>query len=194
MPFYKSFFAATLLLALSGLAAFAQGTSVMVIDDVRILRESKAGQDIQRKLQAIETQINNELEPGVKALETDAKAIEPKIQGKTREQIAGDAALVSQLTAFQTKQQEYGQKRQIAAREFAMTEEKAIVDFNRALEPALTEVIQEKSAQVVILKSQAIFAADAVDATAAVIQKLDQKTPAIAVTRQRLPAGAAQGN
>lgn len=194
MPFYKSIIAAALLLAVSGLTAFAQGTSVMVIDDVRILRESKAGQDIQRKLQAIETQINNELEPGIKALETDAKAIEPKIQGKTREQIAGDAALVNQLAAFQTKQQEFGQKRNVAAREFAMTEEKAIVDFNRALEPALTEVIQEKGAQVVILKSQAIFVADAVDATTAVIQKLDQKTPAIAVTRQRVPAPAPQGN
>ncbi len=194
MPFYKSIIAAALLLAVSGLTAFAQGTSVMVIDDVRILRESKAGQDIQRKLQAIETQINNELEPGIKALETDAKAIEPKIQGKTREQIAGDAALVNQLAAFQTKQQEFGQKRNVAAREFAMTEEKAIVDFNRALEPALTEVIQEKGAQVVLLKSQAIFVADAVDATTAVIQKLDQKTPAIAVTRQRLPAAAPQGN
>lgn len=194
MPFYKSIIAAALLLAVSGLTAFAQGTSVMVIDDVRILRESKAGQDIQRKLQAIETQINNELEPGIKALETDAKAIEPKIQGKTREQIAGDAALVNQLAAFQTKQQEFGQKRNVAAREFAMTEEKAIVDFNRALEPALTEVIQEKGAQVVLLKSQAIFVADAVDVTTAVIQKLDQKTPAIAVTRQRLPAAAPQGN
>ena len=194
MPFYKSIIAAALLLAVSGLTAFAQGTSVMVIDDVRILRESKAGQDIQRKLQAIETQINNELEPGIKALETDAKAIEPKIQGKTREQIAGDAALVNQLAAFQTKQQEFGQKRNVAAREFAMTEEKAIVDFNRALEPALTEVIQEKGAQVVLLKSQAIFVADAVDATTAVIQKLDQKTPAIAVTRHRLPAAAPQGN
>lgn len=190
MPFFKTLFAALALIAISGISAFAQGTNVVVIDDVRILRESKAGQDIQRKLQNIETQINNELEPSRKALETEAKTIEPKLQGKSREDIGADTALVNQLAAFQQKQQELAQKRNVAAREFAMTEEKALIDFNTALEPALKELIAEKNAQVVLMKSQVVFSADTVDGTASLIQKLDAKTPAIAVTRQRIPANA----
>lgn len=185
---FRTLLAAVLLLTFTGLTAVAQGAPIIVIDDVQVLRTSKAGQDIQKKLSNIETQINNELEPSRKALEDQAKAIQPKIEGKTRDEIASDTALVNQLAAFQKSQQEFNQKRQIAAREFAMTEEKAIIDFNKALEPALMEVIQEKSAQVVMLKSQAIFTSDNVDATAAIVQKLDQKTPAIAVTRQRMPA------
>lgn len=184
--------AATSLTAVQAVSAQAQG--ILVIDDAQILRESKAGQDIQRKLQTIETQINNELEPTRKALEAEAKTLQPKLDGKTREAVAADTALLNQLNTFQQKNNDFGQKRAIVAREFAMTEEKAIVDFNRALEPVLMEVVREKNAQIVFLKSQAVFSADAVDGTAAVIQKLDAKTPAIAVTRQKLPAAPQGGN
>ncbi|MGE6698002.1 OmpH family outer membrane protein [Hyphomonas sp. NPDC076900] len=174
--------------------AHAQTSTVMVIDDNKIFLDSKAGKDIQTKLQNIEKQINNELEPTRKSLETEVKALQPKLEGKTREAIAADTALVNELAAFQKKNNDLNQKRAIAEREYAMTAEKAIIDFNNALDPVLTEVIREKNAQVVLLKSQVVFSADAVDATAAVIQKLDAKTTAIAVTRQKLPAAPQGGN
>lgn len=169
-------------------AAYAQSSTIMVIDDNKIFLDSKAGKDIQTKLQNIEKQISNELEPTRKSLETEIKALQPKLEGKTREAIAADTALVNELTAFQKKNNDLNQKRAIAEREYAMTAEKAIIDFNKALDPVLTEVIREKNAQVVFLKSQVVFSADAVDGTAAIIQKLDAKTAAIAVTRQKLPA------
>lgn len=197
MSIFKALAAAVLFAATASVTslqtAHAQGTTVMVIDDIQILRDSKAGKDIQKKLQNIETQINNELEPTRKSLEDEAKTLQPKLEGKTREAIAADTALVNQLGAFQKKSNDFNQKRAIAAREFSMTEEKAIVDFNKALEPVLMEVIREKGAQVVLLKSQAVFTADTVDASSSIITKLDAKTPAIAVTRQKLPAAAPQG-
>lgn len=198
MSFIRSLVAAMLLVAAVSVSAVqvaqAQGSTVMVIDDNKIFLDSKAGKDIQTKLQNIEKQINNELEPSRKALETEIKALQPKLEGKTREAIAADTALVNELAAFQKKNNELNQKRAIAEREYAMTAEKAIIDFNNALDPVLTEVIREKNAQVVFLKSQVVFSADAVDGTAAVIQKLDAKTAAIAVTRQKLPAAPQGGN
>lgn len=174
--------------------AAAQGTTVMVIDDNKVFLDSKAGKDIQTKLQNIEKQINNEIEPLRKSLETEIKTLQPKLEGKTREAIAADAGLVTELNAFQKKNNELNQKRAIAEREYAMTAEKAIIDFNKALDPVLTEVIREKNAQVVLLKSQVVFSADAVDATSAIVQKLDAKTSAIAVTRQKLPTTPQGGN
>lgn len=198
MSIFRTFVAAIMLAAAVSLTAFqsanAQGTVVMVIDDNKIFLDSKAGKDIQTKLQNIEKQINNELEPTRKSLETEIQALQPKLEGKTREAIAADTALVAELSAFQKKNNDLNQKRAIAEREYAMTAEKAIVDFNNALDPVLTEVIREKSAQVVLLKSQVVFSADAIDGTASVIQKLDAKTSAIAVTRQKLPATPQGGN
>ncbi len=174
--------------AASTMPASAQGTVVMVVDDVQVLRESKAGKDMAAKLRNIDTQIKNELEPTRKSLEAEGKAVQAKADGKTREALAADTAFVTQYDALQRKAADFAQKQQIAAQEMIATEQKALQDFNDAVRPALLEVVKERGAQVVLLKSQAVFTADAVDATAAVIAKLDAKTPTITVTRQRLPA------
>ncbi|MEQ8299184.1 MAG: OmpH family outer membrane protein [Hyphomonas sp.] len=173
-------------------AAAAQGTTVVMIDEARLLTESKAGKDIQTKLSSLETQMKNELEPTRATLETDGKALQTKIEGKTREAVAADTALVAQLTAYQKRANDFAQKRQVVSQEFQLTERKALVDFNRAIEPALMEVVNEKKAQIVMSKGQVIYSADTVDVTALVISKLDAKTPTIAVSRQRVPAQPAQ--
>jgi Skp family chaperone for outer membrane proteins len=178
--------------AVAAPAASAQGATVVMIDEGRLLGESKAGKDIQTKLKNLETQMKNELEPIRATLETDGKALQTKVEGKTREAVAADTALVGQLTAYQKRAQEFAQKQQIISQEFQLTERKALIDFNKAIEPALMEVVSEKKAQIVMSKAQVIFSADTVDVTPLVISKLDAKTPTIAVSRQRLPAQPAQ--
>ena len=178
--------------AVAAPAASAQGTTVVMIDEGRLLGESKAGKDIQTKLKNLETQMKNELEPIRATLETDGKALQTKVEGKTREVVAADTALMGQLTAYQKRAQEFAQKQQVVSKEFQLTERKALIDFNKAIEPALMEVVNEKKAQIVMSKAQVIYSADAVDVTPLVITKLDAKTPTIAVSRQRLPAQPAQ--
>ena len=178
--------------AVAAPAASAQATTVVMIDEGRLLGESKAGKDIQTKLKNLETQMKNELEPIRATLETDGKALQTKVEGKTREAIAADTAIMGQLTAYQKRAQEFAQKQQIVSKEFQLTERQALIDFNKAIEPALMEVVNEKKAQIVMSKGQVIFSSDTVDVTPLVISKLDAKTPTIAVSRQRLPAQPAQ--
>ncbi len=192
MIYLRSIFAAAVL-AFAVAVSFAQpshaqGTVVMIIDEGSILTDSKAGKDMFTKLKNIENQINSELKPPRDALEADRVALVTQLEGKTREAIAGDAALVQKIEAFQTKSNEFAQKRTLLSQEYAATEQKAFVDFNTALEPVLLEVVKEKNAQVVLSKSQAVFSADTVDATPAIVAKLDARTPAITVVRQRAPA------
>lgn len=192
MTNFRSIFAAVILAVTVSVSyaqpSHAQGTVVMIIDEGRILTDSKAGKDMFTKLKNIETQINAELKPPRDALEADRVALVGKLEGKTREAIAADAALVQQIEAFQTKSNEFAQKRTLLSQEYAATEQKAFVDFNTALEPVLLEVVKEKNAQVVMSKSQAVFSADSVDATPSIVTKLDARTPAITVVRQRAPA------
>jgi Skp family chaperone for outer membrane proteins len=169
-------------------SAAAQGTVIMVIDEGRIVGESKAGKDMFIKLKNIETQINAELKPTRDALEAERKTLATKLDGKTREAIVADAALVKQIEDFQKKSNDFAQKRTTLSQEYAATEQKSFIDFNTALEPVMLEVVKEKNAQVVLSKSQAVFTADTVDATASIVAKLDQKTPTITVVRQRAPA------
>ncbi|KCZ87002.1 MULTISPECIES: OmpH family outer membrane protein [Hyphomonas] len=167
--------------------AAAQGSNVIAIDEVKILRESKAGKDMATKLNNIETQMNNELTPERTSLQTQGKTLDGKLQGKSREQVNADAALVSELNAYQAKANAFAAKAQKASQEFSLTERVALATFNKALEPVLLQVIQEKNAQLVVSKSSVVYSADSIDATALVIQKLDAASPTLTVTRQKIP-------
>lgn len=167
--------------------AAAQGTTVVAIDEVKILRDSKAGKDMAAKLDSIETQMNNELAPTRTSLQTEGKALDAKLEGKTRAQVNADAQLVAELNNYQKKANEFAGKAQKYSQDFSLTERVALSNFNKALEPVLLQVIQEKNAQVVISKSAVIFSADSIDVTAEVIQKLDTASPTLTVTRQKIP-------
>ncbi|MBD3769324.1 MAG: OmpH family outer membrane protein [Rhodobacterales bacterium] len=186
----KLLFAFALLIgsaAVTAPAAVAQGSTVVAIDEVKILRDSKAGKDMAAKLDTIEKQMNTELTPERTTLQTQGKALDAKLAGKTRDQVNADTALVTELNNYQAKANAFGAKAQKYSQEFALTERVALATFNKALEPVLLQVIQEKNAQLVVSKSSVIYSADSIDATALVIQKLDVATPTLAVTRQKIP-------
>lgn len=186
----KLLFAFALLIgsaAFTAPAAVAQGSNVIAIDEVKILRDSKAGKDMATKLNNIETQMNGELTPERNTLQTQGKALDAKLSGKTREQVNADAALVSELNGYQAKANAFAAKAQRASQEFSLTERVALANFNKALEPVLLQVIQEKNADLVVSKSSVVYSADKIDATDLVIQKLDAATPTLTVTRQKIP-------
>ncbi|MEZ5998852.1 MAG: OmpH family outer membrane protein [Hyphomonas sp.] len=194
-PFKKILVALALIFSSAAVyapVAAAQGTNVVAIDEAKILRDSKAGKDLQTKLNNIETQMSNELAPSRTTLQNDSKTLDGKLQGKTREQVAADAALVNEIKAYQTKVNDYAVKSDKYGKEFTLTERAALLEFNKILEPVLLEVIREKNAQVVVSKSQVIYSADTIDVTASIISKLDAKSPTVTVTRQKLPDQPAQ--
>ena len=183
---------ATLALAVSAAfavspAAIAQGTKVVVIDRVQIFTQSQAGQDIRTKIQAIETTMQGELKPLADTLQADGASLRTKSEGKTQETVRADAALMSEIEAYSRKANDFERKRQIAAQELALTERKALVDFNNALIPVLQQVIAENSANIILDKSQVVYVDDATDVTQAAITKLNASTPTVQVVRQSLP-------
>lgn len=172
--------------------ASAQGTTVVVIDQAKILRDSAAGKDIQTKIAGIETAMERELQPTADSLNTEGKTIETKTANMTPEAMRADANLKTQVTNYARKAQEFNVKRQIAAQELTMTERKAVQDFFAALRPVLQEVVNERGAQVMLDRSSVTYADPAIDVTDLVITKLNAKTPTISVVRQKLPPQPAQ--
>ena len=173
--------------AVTAPAAVAQGSNVIAIDEVKIIRDSKAGKDMATKLNNIQKQMNDELNPDRTSLETDGKALETKLAGKTAEQVNADPTLVTAYNAYQVKAKTLAAKAQKYSQDFTLTERVAYANFNKALEPVLLQVIQEKNAQLVVSKSAVVYSADSIDVTAEVIQKLDAASPTLAVTRQKMP-------
>ena len=172
--------------------AAAQGNTTIVIDQAQIMRTSKAGQDIQTKITAIESAMERELQPTADQLNTEGQAIENASKGKTEAELLQDEALKTNVQAYVAKTQEFNRQRQIAAQELQLTERKAWTDFFNGLRPVLQEVVTERNAQVLLDRQDVVFADPSIDATAAVISKLDAAMPTVNVVRQRLPQQAAQ--
>ena len=187
----KSIFAALALAVAAPLtfasSAYAQGTTVIVIDRTQILTQSKAGQDVRTKIQGIEQAMQAELQPSATQLQTEGDAIEAKTANMTPEAMRADAALKTEVENYARKANDFNRRRQIAAQELALTERKALIDLNNALVPVLREVVAENSANIILDRSSVIFSDEATDVTASVLAKLDAATPTIAVTRQKLP-------
>ncbi len=172
--------------------AAAQGTTVVVIDQAKIMRDSRAGKDIQAKLKGIGDSMERELKPTADQLTSEGKSIETKTNGMTPEAMRADAALKTQVEAYARKANDFNRRRQIATQELALTERKAWTDFYAALRPVLQEVVTEKNAQVMIDRADVVYANPASDVTASVISKLDARTPSVSVVRQKLPTQTAQ--
>lgn len=178
--------------ALTAPIVSAQGTNVIVIDQARIMRDSSAGKDIQTKLQAIGTSMEQELNPTATALSTEGQALEGKTANMTQQQILANEALKTEVTNYARKAQEFNVKRQIAGQELSLTERKAWADFFEQLRPVLQEVVTERGAQIIMERSELTYADPAIDASDLVISKMNSRVPTISVVRQKLPTQPAQ--
>jgi len=167
--------------------AAAQGTTVVVIDQRKIMRDSRAGKDIQTKMKSIEDQIKRELDTTARALQSEGQSIEARTKDMTPQAVAADPTLKGQVESFYQKAGEFNRTRQIRQSELAITERKAWSEFFKALQPVLQEVVNEKGAQMMLDRSSTVYANPSLDATATVIGKLDAATPTINVVRERLP-------
>ncbi|MEL6473770.1 MAG: OmpH family outer membrane protein [Pseudomonadota bacterium] len=187
MAFLRTLIAVTTLLFVFAAPALAQGTKIVVIDQARIMRDSKAGNDIRTKVTNIENQMKSELQPTATQLETQGKALQAKTANMTPEAQQADTALRTEFQAFLQKRQQYEQDRGIRAQELALTERKAWNTFFQSLQPVLQEVVNENGADIMMDRSEVVFSSPSVDVTGSVISKLDAKTPTVAVTRERMP-------
>ncbi|MEL8056004.1 MAG: OmpH family outer membrane protein [Pseudomonadota bacterium] len=168
-------------------AAEAQGTKVIVINQGKIYNDSRSGKDIETKVDNIERSMQAELKPTADRLKAKSTSLQPRLQGKTMQQLQADPALVSELQQFEKDLAAHQRNQQIRAAELQATIRKARSDWAKALEPVLQEVMTEQNAQIMVSRSQLVFAAPSTDVTATVISKLDARTPSISVVRQRLP-------
>lgn len=168
--------------------AAAQGTTVVVIDQGKIMRESTGGQDIISKVNAIEQTMQGELKPTQDTLASEGQALEAKTANMTMDAISADQALRTEVEAYARKAQEFNRRRQIAAAELQATERKAWSDFFTAMQPVLQEVVTEKDADIMLDRAEAVYVGASVDATDLVISKMNAKLPSVNVVRQKMPA------
>jgi len=166
-------------------AAFAQST-VLVVDTAKVYAESQVGQHIERQIETMANTTKSQLEAQGAPLQTRGKSLMTQMDGKTREQIAGDASLVSQLQLQQKDEQKLQQDAAIAQREIQIAKLKAVQLVDAKVSSIIKKIVEERNADIVIDRANVIYGAPA-DITTDIVSRLNAQMKTVPVTREKLP-------
>lgn len=181
---YRTIIAAAAALLVTA-SAFAQST-ILVVDQGRILRESEVGKHINRQLESIAKTMESELKSAVSPLEAEGKTLQAEIQALGQANLATRPDLQSRLQNFAGKSKTQQVEAVIKQRELQQTERVAFAKVSQQLEGILKVVVAERNADVVIDRSAVIYGKPA-DVTDLVLSRLNSQMRTVQVTRERLP-------
>ncbi|MBL4871604.1 MAG: OmpH family outer membrane protein [Robiginitomaculum sp.] len=189
MKFFKSLSALTALILTSivfSSTALAQST-VLVVDQARVIRESDVGKHIKRQLQSIGKQMGVEMKSDYSPLTSERDRLVKELKGmdmaalKSRPDLQKRAATLKQKVEKSQLEEAYKQK------ELQFTEQKALQKVNAKLTTILEALVKERNADVLLDRSLVIYSGKSVDVTSTVISRLNSQMRTVSVIRERLP-------
>jgi Skp family chaperone for outer membrane proteins len=165
--------------------AFAQ-TKVVVVDTAKVYNESAVGQHIERQINTMANATKSQLEVKSGPVQTRGKSLITQMDGKTREQIASDPALVSQLQKQQKDEMQIQQEAAVAQQEIQYAKLKAVQLVDAKVSSIVRKLVEEQGADIVLDRANVIYGAGA-DITATVISRLNAEMTTVPVVREKLP-------
>ncbi|MGY6663095.1 MAG: OmpH family outer membrane protein [Glycocaulis sp.] len=183
----RAFFAG-IVLALGTLGA-AHAQNILVINEETILTESQVGRHIASQLEVIGREIQTELEAAAQPLNQENEALQAETSALSQDAIQQRPDLMQRIQQLQQNAQQLERLRRVRQQELVLTERQALRPVLETLQTVLQELVNERSATVLLDRSQVVYAADSVDVTATVIERLNQRIQTTPVTRVRAPEG-----
>jgi len=169
-----------------GLTGLAHAQDVLVMNEQRILSESQVGQHIAGRIEQISQEVSAELAPMRESVQQESEALNTETSSLTQEAIQQRPDLVQRYQALQGQAQQFEQVRQLRQRELQATQQRAMQPVMQALETILQQIVNERGAQVLLDRSQVVYASDAIDISATAIDRLNQRMTTTPVNRVRL--------
>jgi Skp family chaperone for outer membrane proteins len=163
--------AAASLGALSIGAAVAQSTSspVLVLNLQKVRQDSPAWSEMSNKLKTLVEQKTNEFrtqnQAAATAVQTEGRALQPLLQGKTEAQVNADPALKTRFENQVRRERDLAQKQQLFQYSVQATTEGADRQLLSLLDPIVGQIMTQRGAMVVLDQTQIAKANPAVEIT-----------------------------
>ncbi len=177
-----SVFVATMLFST---AALAQST-VLVVDQARVLRDSDVGKHIQRQVISIGKQMGTEIKSQTSPLVSERDKLVAQLKGmdiaalKTRPDLEQKAVKLQEDFEKSKLEQAYKQK------ELQITEQKAVAKVNAKIAEILKAIVNERKADILLDRTLVIYSGEAVDVTETVLTRLNSQMRTVSVIRERI--------
>jgi len=175
--------AATLVISAS---AFAQST-ILIVDQGRVIRDSEVGKHIARQLESIGKSMESEMKASTAPLTSERDRLVAELKNMDASAVQSRPDLQQRAKDLVTK----GQKQQLEAaykqRELTITEQKALKQVNEKLAKILEAIVAERGADIILDRSLVIYGGKTADVTDTVVSRLNSQLRTVTVTRERLP-------
>lgn len=152
----------------------------------QLLATSSAGQAVRTRMQALETEVQGELNPYQTAIQTELQALQ------TSGASLPEAERNSRGQALQQRINEEQQLRGTRANELRYTLSEQLKKIEAAAGPIATAVYQERGCGVLLDADNINYINPAMDITSTVIQRLNQQLSTLSFNRMPVPAQAQQ--
>ena len=190
MKFIKTLLLLPILVVGIAAPAMAQ-QNIAVLNEERVLRESAAGQHIAARMQEIAQEIDSELQAMSQPMQQETERLNAETASMTPTAIQARPDLMSRITTLNQQAQQFEVVRRARQQEIVQTERQAMRPVYEALGPILEEVVAAQGIDILVDRSNLVFAAPETDISESVIALLNERLPTVPVTRVRLPQEAA---
>ena len=172
-------------------APVAAQTNVGVISEERVLRESAVGVHIRTRLAAIAKTVEDELAAIGEPIQKERDALSAETSTLTQDAVQQDPELMRRIGALNASAQQFEVERRVRQQELVQTERQAMRPVYEAMKEVLEQVVADRNVDVLVDRSNLVFASPAVDVSDDVIALLNERLSTVPVERVRLPRGAA---
>lgn len=170
-------------------SAMAQST-VLVVDQSRVLRQSDVGKHIQRQLESIAKQMGTEIKSQRSPLASERDTLVNELKNMSVEALKARPDLQRKAQSLKEKVEKAQMEEAYKQRELQVTEQKALEKVNAKLTTILEGLVKERNADVLLDRSMVIYSGKSVDVTDVVLSRLNSQMRSVSVTRERLPRTA----
>jgi len=166
--------------------ALAQST-VLVVDQARVLRDSDVGKHIGRQIESISKQMSAEMAAQLSPIKVERDKLMVELKTMSVEALKLRPDLQQRAKALQENTQKSQLEAKYKQTELQITEQDALKKINVQLETIMVAIVAEKKADVILDRSIVIFTSPEADITDDIISRLNAQMKTVPVVRKRLP-------
>jgi len=166
--------------------ALAQST-VLVVDQARVLRDSDVGQHINRQIESIGKQMTAEMTAQLSPIKVERDKLMVELKTMSVEALKSRPDLQQRAKTLQENTQKSQLEAKYKQTELQITEQDALKKINVQLESIMVAIVAEKKADVILDRSMVIFTSPEADITEDIISRLNAQMKTVPVVRKRLP-------
>ncbi len=153
---------------------------ILVIDRAQLLGESDAGKNIAEQAKGLQETIAKELQGEFDELKKEEEQL------ISQQSLLAPEVLQERAEKLQIKQRDFEVTQQIKNREFQASLANAQAEIGKALEPILGDIITERSATILVDRSNVMFAIPDIDVTPVALKRLNEKLKEVKLERVKL--------